>query len=140
MGNFGIQETPKSTFAQEHCSCYTIPMFYRELLTHTACCGADRRTWLWNCLTLKPFKILSHDFALPLTISDLNEERHGSNSENCQTHLLLPLSHLLSLVQDSKHPYTATSHVLCHAHPTALSYTCVCFHGVKPTKGNFIEP
>jgi len=82
VGNFSVQETPKSVLAQEHCSRYTDPMFHRELLTHPECCGAARRIWLWNRLTVEPFKILSHDFTLPLYVYDdlLNSVRKDTSS------------------------------------------------------------
>lgn len=35
VANFGLQEIPKPMFAQEHRSYYTVPVFYRELLTDT---------------------------------------------------------------------------------------------------------
>lgn len=67
VGNFGTEKTSEPMIAQEYCFHHTVPMLYRELLTHTECCGAAR-ICLWNCLTLEPFQILSHDFTLPLYV------------------------------------------------------------------------
>lgn len=68
VGNFGTEKSSEPMIAQEYCFHHTVPMLYRELLTHTECSGAARTICLWNCLTLEPFKILSHDFTLPLYV------------------------------------------------------------------------
>lgn len=67
VGNFGTEKTSEPMIAQEYCFHHMVPI-YRELLTHTECCGPARRICLWNCLTLEPFKILSHVFTLPLYV------------------------------------------------------------------------
>lgn len=107
-------------------------MLYRELLTHTECCGAARRIWPWNCLTLEPFKILSHDFTLPLYVYG---HLWHQWEQTWQQLPKLPNSPPASLqppaVPGTSHQAPLHSPILCAACPQHL-------HGVKPSKQNFV--